>query len=75
MVGFSGTFQRGYTAFVWSEQIGLQSALTWLNSLGANIPSGITLTDALAISADGSTIVGNGMNGRTQINWVATITQ
>jgi len=74
VVGFSGNL-RGYVAFVWTATSGLQSLQTALNNLGANIPASITLTDALAISADGTTIVGNGLDGKKQVNWIATLSK
>ncbi len=44
--------------FVWSAKMGLHGVQAALVSHGAVIPSGVTLTNVLAISADGTTIVG-----------------
>jgi hypothetical protein len=55
--------------------MGIQPLKGVLNQLGANIPSGVTLTTALAISADGSTIAGVGTSGRQPITWVATLSR
>ncbi|MFN7997271.1 MAG: hypothetical protein U0Q18_26885 [Bryobacteraceae bacterium] len=75
VVGFSGYFRTGYEAFIWTAKGGMQSLLTVLNNLGANVPSTVTLTDALAISADGTTIVGNGLDGHVPMNWVAKLSK
>jgi uncharacterized membrane protein len=75
VVGWSGNFRSGYEGFIWTTQIGLQSLQTKLNSLGANIPSSVTLITPLAISADGTTIVGTGVDNRKSINWVATLSK
>jgi probable HAF family extracellular repeat protein len=44
--------------FVWSAKMGLHGVQAALVSHGAVIPSGVTLTNVLAISSDGTTIVG-----------------
>jgi probable HAF family extracellular repeat protein len=44
--------------FVWTAKIGLRPMQAALLRNGAIIPSGLTITNVLAISADGSTIVG-----------------
>jgi uncharacterized membrane protein len=44
--------------FVWSSKMGLRHLQATLVRKGAKIPSGITLTNVLAISGDGTTIVG-----------------
>jgi len=58
-VGWSGDpFGVGIQAFIWSPKLGTQSLAHYLHQRGVLLPSGITLTSALGISADGSTIVG-----------------
>ncbi|MGC1647613.1 MAG: hypothetical protein WA741_17475 [Candidatus Sulfotelmatobacter sp.] len=58
-VGWSGDpFGLGIQAFIWSPQLGMQSLPKYLHQRGVLLPFGITLTSALDISADGSTIVG-----------------
>ena len=44
--------------FVWSTKMGLHRLQATLAGHGAVIPNGVTLTNVLAISADGTTIVG-----------------
>ncbi|HYM76025.1 MAG TPA: hypothetical protein VE377_08610 [Candidatus Dormibacteraeota bacterium] len=44
--------------FVWTPKTGIRPLQAALTRNGAVIPSGLTLTNVLAISADGSTIVG-----------------
>jgi uncharacterized membrane protein len=44
--------------FIWSRKTGLQHLQLLLIKNGAVIPSGVTLTNVLAISADGSTMMG-----------------
>jgi uncharacterized membrane protein len=59
IVGWSGDpFGVGIEAFIWSPKLGMQSLAKYLQRRGVLIPFGITLTSAIDISADGSTIVG-----------------
>jgi hypothetical protein len=46
-----------------------------LRTRGAKIPAGMTLTTALSISADGSTMVGQYVQGKNFGNWMAQITK
>jgi hypothetical protein len=58
-VGWSGDpFGAGIQAFIWSPKIGMRSLSRYLKLRGVVLPPGITLTTAIDISADGSTIVG-----------------
>jgi uncharacterized membrane protein len=58
-VGWSGDpFGLGIEAFIWSPKLKMQSLAKYLHQRGVLIPFGITLTSAIDISADGSTIVG-----------------
>lgn len=58
-VGWSGDpFGGGIQAFIWTPRMKMRSLQKYLQERGVLIPSGITLTSALDISADGSTIVG-----------------
>jgi probable HAF family extracellular repeat protein len=58
-VGWSGDpFGLGIQAFIWSPKLKMQSLSNYLHQRGVLLPFGITLTSALDISADGSTIVG-----------------
>jgi uncharacterized membrane protein len=58
-VGWSGDpFAGTQQAFIWNAKQGMRPLRQVLNGLGANIPRNVTLSTALAISADGSTIVG-----------------
>lgn len=63
VVGWSGDpFGVGIKAFIWKSKYPrshMQYLKEKLNLAGANIPSNIVLSTALAISADGSTIVGS----------------
>lgn len=62
VVGWSGDpFFGGSEAFIWSAatpKAKMRSLRKVLTQAGATIPEGIDLTNALAISADGSTVVG-----------------
>ena len=62
-MGWSGDpFGVGIKAFIWNSKYPrshMQYLKEKLNRAGANIPSNIVLSTALAISADGSTIVGS----------------
>jgi uncharacterized membrane protein len=76
VVGWSGDqFGAGIEAFSWTSYSGVKKLATVLRNLGANIPAGTTLTDAVSISADGSTMVGQYVNGQTFGNWIAHITK
>ena len=58
-VGWSGDpFSGGTQAFIWSPKLGMRSLAKYLHQRGVLLPFGITLSSALDISADGSTIVG-----------------
>jgi uncharacterized membrane protein len=58
-VGWSGDpFGVGIEAFIWSPKLGMQSLTKYLHRRGVLLPFGITLSSALDISADGSTIAG-----------------
>jgi probable HAF family extracellular repeat protein len=78
VVGWSGDpFFAGSEAFIWnaanptSTMRSLRNTLTWA---GAQIPNGIYLTNALAISADGSTIVGTWQDANfKQGTWMARL--
>jgi len=61
-------------AFIWTSTNGMQSVRDVLVSLGNDL-TGWRLTAALAISADGTTIVGTGINPSGQGEaWLATLT-
>jgi probable HAF family extracellular repeat protein len=62
-----------YQAFIWDAAHGMRSLQQVLTDDGLNL-TGWVLTDARAISADGNTIVGNGLdpNGKGEA-WIANI--
>ncbi len=75
VVGYSGNLINfDLRAFVWSPQGGMRYLRQALESHGAVIPSNVILNNAIAISADGSTIVGTwqdvNFNGG---GWIARI--
>ena len=74
VIGWSGDpFGRGIKAFLWTPQMGLKDLRTVLNRMGANIPAGTTLTTAISISADGSTMVGQYVDQTKVGNWMVHI--
>ncbi|HWZ83723.1 MAG TPA: hypothetical protein VNW47_13920 [Terriglobales bacterium] len=78
VVGWSGDpFGGGLEAFIWNANnptTPMRSLQKVLKSAGADIPSGIHLTTALAISADGSTIVGIWVDDNfNQGTWIARL--
>ncbi len=77
VVGWSGDpFNEGTEAFVWTSSLGLKKLANVLNALGANIPAGTTLTTALSISADGSTVAGQYVDSQFNFgNWIAHLTK
>ncbi len=60
-------------AFLWTSDLGMVDLKSFLTSRGADL-TGWTLTGATGISADGTTIVGNGVDayGRDQA-WIARL--
>jgi probable HAF family extracellular repeat protein len=58
IVGTSGTLMGGRRAFVWTQHTGIISLQQLLLDNGVVIPDGVIVEAALAISADGSTVVG-----------------
>ena len=69
-VGIPGSFGR---AFLWEAALGLVDLNQFLPTLGIDL-TGWTLTEATGISADGLTIVGNGVNPDGRIEaWIAVI--
>jgi probable HAF family extracellular repeat protein len=76
VVGWSGDpFGAGIKAFYWTPESGTKGLASVLKKLGAKIPAGTTLTTAVSISADGSTIAGQYVNGQKFGNWIAHITK
>jgi uncharacterized membrane protein len=78
VVGWSGDpFFGGSEAFIWNANrpnATMRSLQKMLKSAGAQIPAGIYLTNALAISADGSTIVGTWQDvNYNQGTWMARL--
>lgn len=67
----------GAGAFYWTETGGTQNLRDMLIGMGADLTawngSTWTLTSATAISPDGKTIVGYGLNGSSPEAWIATI--
>jgi len=56
----------GYHAFIWTSALGMKDLQTYLPTLGVDL-TGWTVSQALAISADGTAITGNGVhNGKTR---------
>lgn len=77
VVGWSGDqFNEGIEAFVWTPTLGLKKLANVLNQLGANIPAGTTLTTAVSISADGSTVAGQYVDSQFHFgNFIAHLTK
>jgi probable HAF family extracellular repeat protein len=77
VVGWSGDpFNQGIEAFMWTSSLGMRKLAGLLRQNGANIPAGTTLTTAVSISADGSTIVGQYFDSQLHFgNWIVHITK
>lgn len=65
----------GQEAFIWDPAHDMRSLLDLLVTagIGSNLLSGWTLSAATAISADGLTVVGNGIHGGRQEAWLARL--
>ncbi len=78
IVGYMGTpgYAQNTTAFIWDQAGGvqeLQQVLTTDDGLGSSL-SGWTLTEATAITPDGNTIVGNGIDPEgQQEGWIVNL--
>ncbi len=73
VVGLSGSTD-GNRAAMWASSVSPQSITNFLSTAGVVGHAGWTLTEATAISSDGSTIVGVGLNASgSSESWVATI--
>src|SRR5262249_40649458 len=60
-------------AFIWDAQHGMRDLNDVLTGLGVNL-NGWVLTEARGLSADGTTIVGNGANPQGQFEgWIAVV--
>lgn len=74
IVGY-GTGTNGDEAFRWSSEVGMESLSNVLNAQGDDLSHWQVLKRAYAVSADGSTIVGWGINiDGSEEGFVATIT-
>ena len=73
VIGWSGDpFNGGINAFVWDSKHGIRSLRKVLQHMGAKIRSNVFITDALSISADGSTMVGTWQDSNfNQGAWMA----
>ena len=67
-----GSAGNGGPAFRWTASTGCQQISTLLNAAGINI-TGWSFSAATAISADGTTIAGNGAVGTQGTGWVMTL--
>ncbi len=73
VVGYSHGAVRGYEAVIWDPVNGLRSIQTTLgNDFGAEL-TGWTLQNAIAVSADGRTVIGYGDYFGAFRGWIATI--
>lgn len=65
---------QGTEALVWDSGHNVRRLANLLNRMGANIPAGTTLTTAVIVSADGSTMVGQYLHSQFNFgNWMAPI--
>jgi hypothetical protein len=68
-----GTTALGAEAFVWEADTGMQRLADVLAGAGVDL-AGWTLTSATGVSADGTTIVGTGLNAEGQVEaWRARL--
>jgi probable HAF family extracellular repeat protein len=74
VVGYGDTPANGTTAFLWTSQLGMVDLNSYLPSFGYDM-TGVFLTRANGISADGKTIVGYGgyIGPSPGQGWIATL--
>jgi probable HAF family extracellular repeat protein len=70
----TGSTANGVEAFLWTPSLGMVNLRDFLLDRGVTEVAGWLLTGANAVSADGTTIVGTGLNPDFEVEgWVATI--
>jgi probable HAF family extracellular repeat protein len=70
----TGSTDDGFEAFLWTPSLGMVSLKQFLLDRGVTNVANWTLTFASDVSADGQTIVGNGVNPNLQNEaWVVTL--
>lgn len=73
MVGRSSS-ASGSEVFLWDSTNGMRTVVSELAAKGVNLPAGWTLIDVSGISADGTRIVGYGINPSGQQEaWLAVV--
>jgi probable HAF family extracellular repeat protein len=60
-------------AFRWTAATGTQAVADWLRTNGVVVPANVTLTGAVAVSADGNVVVSNGTDGKRKFTWLARV--
>lgn len=72
VVGVGESYSGQERAFIWSQSLDMQDLQTML---GDTVPAGWVLTRATGISADGLTIVGDGINSHNHFHgaWLARL--
>ena len=72
VVGYGST-DRGFEAFIWTEETGMIRLVDFLEAAGVNVVPWI-LVEACGISADGGSIAGTGINPNGEMEaWLVTL--
>jgi probable HAF family extracellular repeat protein len=71
VAGFSYTFPQ--QAVAWTPTTGMVPLADYLTAHGVTIPAGWTLTDCMAISADGTTFAGLASSGALRQGYIVSV--
>ena len=75
VVGRAGDFWNGFIGFLWMEETGMLDLNEFLQGQGIMEAFTSGIISPLAISGDGKTIVGWGLNDNSQISYAITLDQ
>ena len=75
VVGRAGDFWNGFIGFLWMEETGMLDLNAFLQGQGVMEAYTSGIISPLALSGDGKTIVGWGLNDNAQMSYAITLDQ
>ncbi len=75
VVGRAGDFFNGFIRFIWTEALGMIDFNEFLQGQGVMEAYAGAMISPLAVSGDGKTIVGWGVNDVSQLSFAVTLDQ